>query len=641
MTQRNLRGAYMNFSHDRQADWDFLREWQPAVIHLMLHGGHTDPNSVDVNRIKRVHDTCSDALILLRVWDVDDRNFEAHNAMVANPIAEADKQLDWWNAVTQRVQGVPRNQLMAGLNNETGPEKDAALYAYTERALTRGTQLGIRLGALVFSVGRPSLPGESQYDMAYFSRLEALFLAGNHSMLLNEYMQPEGMYAVWTDAEGRERKDYSYLIGRHKRWPMNVPVILGEWGIEGILYNRHRDPNYGNSGWLNFPALWPASRYADEYVECVKQAGDNVIGICPFMSDYADRRWASADVLPAYGELIKRKELCVKEVATTHLPSIGNVPTQPVTQPTPQPVAQPTMPQLAHPVQNSALRRVTQAYGPSSIDYSMYKVDGVPLKGHNGIDYGTPAGSVIVAVDDGRAAEVADESPKGYGKYVKIVHSWGETVYAHLSEQHVQVGETVAKGEVIAKSGASGNVIPRGPGGAHLHFGMRVFPFDRKDGWGGYVNPLPHLNAAAQPVAPTPRIDIRDMLSLIKAVAAEWGIEWQLLASLAWAESSWNPDATSSAQAKGLTQLMDATWAEWSAKISAGNNPYDARQNLRVGSAYIAYLLKQTNGNVYKALHAYNFGIGNVIAGRTPPPETIEFATKVVHGRDLLKAVGA
>jgi hypothetical protein len=139
-------------------------------------------------------------------------------------------------------------------------------------------------------------------------------------------MQPEGMYAEWVDDQGHERSDYTYLIGRHKRWPMKrVPIIIGEWGIEGILYNRHRDPVYGNAGWRNFPELWSPERYADEYVECIRQAADNVIAICPFLSDYADRRWMSADLAPAYGAFLARKELCVKE--TTHLPNISTGPT--------------------------------------------------------------------------------------------------------------------------------------------------------------------------------------------------------------------------------------------------------------------------------------------------------------------------
>ncbi len=197
----------------------------------------------------------------------------------------------------------------------------------------------------------------------------------------------------------------------------------------------------------------------------------------------------------------------------------------------------------------------------------------------------------------------------------------------------MQVGETVGKGEIIAKSGNSGNST-----GPHLHYGMRVSPFNRRDGMGGFSDPSKYL-PTAQPTPPQP--DNSNLLPLIKAAAKEFGIDWTLLASLSWAESSFDPGATSTASAMGLCQLMPATWVEWSANIGAGNDPYNPKQNLRVGAAYIDWLLKQTNGNVYSALHAYLWGIGNVLALREPPSMVVAYAIKIVHGRDLLRATGA
>jgi hypothetical protein len=329
---RNVRGAYMNFEHDRAADWDFLAKWQPNVVRYMGNGNATDPNSFDVSRVKRIHDTCPEATILLRCWGVDDNNFAAHNAMVVDPHGTAYKQVEWWASVITRAEslGIPRHKLLAGLNNETGPEKDAALFEYTKAALQFATEGRVRLGVLVFSVGRPALEGEAHWDITKFEELDALVIKNGGAVLLHEYMQPEGMYAVWTDDQGNERKDYTYLIGRHTRWAIKSPIIIGEWGIDGILYNRHPDPKYGNSGWRNFKAEWPPSRYADEYVECVRTASRNVIGVCPFLSDFSDHKWQSFDMLDAYGELLARKDLCVKTASEppiiTHLPSVGTGP---------------------------------------------------------------------------------------------------------------------------------------------------------------------------------------------------------------------------------------------------------------------------------------------------------------------------
>jgi len=429
------------------------------------------------------------------------------------------------------------------------------------------------------------------------------------------------MYGVWTDEQGRERKDYSFLIGRHKRWPIKGKVIIGEWGIEGILYNRNRDPKWGNAGWLHFPELWPAERYANEYVACVRDASPNVIGICPFISDYADHRWQTADLMPAYGEFLARKQLCELEdvvqpsprPVATHIPAVG----------TGSPSATP-VPPLAHPLGNSARRVVTQGFGDNPQDYARFG-----LAGHNGVDYAVPSGTPIGAVDSGVVLESRLDAD-GYGEYIKLRHSWGESLYAHLSARKVDVGEPVNRGSIIGRSGNTGNST-----GPHLHFAMRVNPYTRGAPFDGFVDPAPYLDAAQ----PTPQPTV-DVLEAIEEAANEFGIEWQLLASQAWAESSFDPKAISRAGAKGLFQIMPATWDEWAPKVGA-SNPFDAVDSARVGAAYMQWLLQQTQGNAWRALVAYGWGIGNVITGEVPPATWIHYANKVVHGRDLLKAVEA
>lgn len=627
--KKNLRGAYMNFAHDRAGDWAWLRDWQPSVVRLMLHGSHTDPNSVDVNRIHRVHETVPGALLLLRVWDVDDRNGEAHRAMAANPIAEAGKQLDWWARVFDRI-SVPRGHLIAGLNNEVNPATmGAALYAYTERACRLGTQREIRLGAGVFSVGNPGKPGEGPFDMTYFARLEDVMLLGDHVWLFHEYMQPEGMYAVWTDDEGHERHDFGNLINRHTHWPSKrVKKIIAEWGIDGLLFGRHPHPQYGNSGWKHFPELWTPERYADEYVACCQVADESVIAICPFMSDNPDQtgKWWSFDVLPAYGELLARKHLCEIDVqpstpTTVYIPVASG---PPQAQP-PQPGG---VPVLVHPVADARYRAVTQRWGENPDYYKQYSVDGVPLRGHNGQDFGAPIGTKIVAVDDGAIVETAFD-PDGYGTYVKIRHAWGESLYAHLNNRAVDL-RSVRRGELVGLSGDSGKVT-----GAHLHFGLRVAPFNRQDGWGGYTDPAPYLAGRDAP-AHNPQEDI---WAIVRAAAAEFDVDADLFTSLVMAESSGRADAVSPAGAKGLGQITDPTWAEWSARIGAGRDPYNPRQNARVGAAFLRWCLDQTGSNRIKALVAYNWGLGNLRSGAEIPLETRIYAYSVIHGADLLKAL--
>jgi soluble lytic murein transglycosylase-like protein len=131
-----------------------------------------------------------------------------------------------------------------------------------------------------------------------------------------------------------------------------------------------------------------------------------------------------------------------------------------------------------------------------------------------------------------------------------------------------------------------------------------------------------------------------DVVTVIRQAAQEFGVDANLLLSQAYAESKFDRTAVSSAGAMGLLQIMPLTWAEWSAKIGAGGDPFDARQNARVGAAYLKWLLAQTQGNVTGALIAYGFGIGNWLNGKPVPDAWANYAAKIVHGRDLLKAVG-
>ncbi len=83
---------------------------------------------------------------------------------------------------------------------------------------------------------------------------------------------------------------------------------------------------------------------------------------------------------------------------------------------------------------------------------------------HSGVDLAVPVGSPVTAMKKGDVAFAGEMS--GYGRVVILQHGPRlRTVYGHLSEILVRTGDRVANGQVIAKSGRSGNAS-----GAHLHF---------------------------------------------------------------------------------------------------------------------------------------------------------------------------
>ncbi|MCO5129578.1 MAG: LysM peptidoglycan-binding domain-containing M23 family metallopeptidase [Xanthobacteraceae bacterium] len=116
--------------------------------------------------------------------------------------------------------------------------------------------------------------------------------------------------------------------------------------------------------------------------------------------------------------------------------------------------------------------RVVTAYGA--------KTNG---KANDGINVAVPEGTPVKAAEDGVVAYAGNEL-KGYGNLVLVRHSNGYvTAYAHASELLVKRGETIKRGQTIAKSGQSGEA-----GSPQLHFEIRKGSTP--------VDPLKFLNGA-------------------------------------------------------------------------------------------------------------------------------------------------
>jgi murein DD-endopeptidase MepM/ murein hydrolase activator NlpD len=104
-------------------------------------------------------------------------------------------------------------------------------------------------------------------------------------------------------------------------------------------------------------------------------------------------------------------------------------------------------------------------------------------KSNDGINLAVPEGTPVKAAEDGVVAYSGNEL-KGYGNLVLVRHSNGYvTAYAHASELLVKRGDTIRRGQVIAKSGQSGEV-----GSPQLHFEIRK--------GSSPVDPLQFLNGA-------------------------------------------------------------------------------------------------------------------------------------------------
>lgn len=99
---------------------------------------------------------------------------------------------------------------------------------------------------------------------------------------------------------------------------------------------------------------------------------------------------------------------------------------------------------------------------------SLRVINQVPKNAHTGSDYGVPMGSPVRAANRGRVV-LADEHFFA-GNSVFLDHGNGVfTMYFHLSEIRVRVGQMVEKGAFVGAVGATGRAS-----GPHLHFGVNV-----------------------------------------------------------------------------------------------------------------------------------------------------------------------
>jgi len=116
--------------------------------------------------------------------------------------------------------------------------------------------------------------------------------------------------------------------------------------------------------------------------------------------------------------------------------------------------------------------------------------------------------------------------------------------------------------------------------------------------------------------------------AIITEAANRYQLEPEFVHAVITAESSYRPDAISSAGAQGLMQLMPVTAARFGV-----DDPFDPIQNINAGTLYLNKLLKEFKTKKL-ALAAYNAGEGTVRRyNRTIPPfpETQRYVEKVME----------
>ncbi len=136
--------------------------------------------------------------------------------------------------------------------------------------------------------------------------------------------------------------------------------------------------------------------------------------------------------------------------------------------------------------------------------------------------------------------------------------------------------------------------------------------------------------AAAAPLdvlaqgAPSAERPVRDALAAFVTEASQrFGIPEHWIMSVRRVESADDVHAVSSAGAMGLMQVMPTTWAKLRVRYGLGRNPFDPRDNIIAGTAYLREMYDRYGSPGFLA--AYNAGPGRYeeyLAGRPLPAET-------------------
>jgi len=196
------------------------------------------------------------------------------------------------------------------------------------------------------------------------------------------------------------------------------------------------------------------------------------------------------------------------------------------------------------------------------------------------------------------AGTVAPDTPAGaphvHGAYVVRA---GDTLSGIAASAGVPIAEIAAMNGLAPDAHVITGTVMRLPNGAASPANASApLPADR-------------VVPQADPV-PTP---VRLDGARVAAIAAEHGVPGALAAAIGWQESGFNNAMVSSANARGIMQVMPGTWSWIQENLAQRSlDPNSAEDNVRAGALYLGQLLRATGGDEAAATAGYYQGLRSV-----------------------------
>lgn len=280
-----------------QPDESYFRALQPANI-LVL-----DP---DVSEISRAFSASPESLFTLRRWEWDDNRSDGnphgvYGRLRDDPVGLAAQHVDqftaWFSGLDKeaRRRGLPfpqREQLVASLVNE--PDSNTLLRQindYTVAACDGFRKQGIVAEALKLGTGHPAiLNANGEPDWGPLAGALAAIVRGNHIAVTHEYYNTSGI---------QHPDMHPWHVGRTAKWaPRGPRYLIGEFGLEQLVNGKEAQ----HHGWMGRISAEQMAADTDWYLS---QQRDDCIGARLFLTDFADRIWASFNTLDAHPQLIE------------------------------------------------------------------------------------------------------------------------------------------------------------------------------------------------------------------------------------------------------------------------------------------------------------------------------------------------